>query len=178
NYTDAVSGNTRTNGLLSLTWNGTDLNSNVVADGSYKVWVEFAWASSLTTGKIVTSFSFTKGTATDHQTPANMTNFTGITLDWVPTYVGIEDNQDQQTFSVSPNPVNKQSTINYSLNQLSDVTIGMYDISGKLVRVIYDGNQDAGNYRLPFNSDVKPGVYFVKMYTGKAQHTERILITE
>jgi len=137
-----------------------------------------AWGSSLTTGKTVQSFSFTKGTATDHQTPANLTNFTGITLDWVPTYVGMEENQNQLSFSISPNPANDKSTISYSLNKTEDVTISMYDISGKLVKVIFDQNQDAGNYNLPFYTNVKPGVYFVKMYTGNAQHTERILITE
>jgi len=103
---------------------------------------------------------------------------TGITLDWVPTYVGMEENQNQLSFSISPNPANDKSTISYSLNKTEDVTISMYDISGKLVKVIFDQNQDAGNYNLPFYTNVKPGVYFVKMYTGNAQHTERILITE
>lgn len=178
NYVDAVSGNTRTNGLLTITWNGTDLSTNIVTDGTYKVWVEFAWASSLTTGKTVQSFSFTKGPAADHQTPANMTNFTGITLDWVPLGVGIDENSDQQNFSISPNPVNASSTINYSLLHTEDVTISLYDINGKLVKVLCDQNQTAGNYSLPLSANTKPGVYFVKIYTGRTQHTERILIAE
>jgi flagellar hook assembly protein FlgD len=178
NYIDAMTGNSRaTNGLMTLIWNGTDLSTAVATDGVYKVWIEMAWGSSLTTGKTVQSFSFTKGTATDHQTGAT-TNFTGVTLDWVPTYVGLEENKSELNFSVTPNPVTNQSTINYSLNDMSDVTISLFDINGKRVRVLLDKNQNAGNYNLPFHSDVNPGVYFVKMYTGNTQHTERILITE
>ena len=85
NLVDAVSGATLTShGKLTFTWDGTDVSGSQVADGTYYVWVEMAWASSLTTGKIVTSFPFTKGTSTDHRAPADMTNFTAITLDWTP----------------------------------------------------------------------------------------------
>lgn len=179
NVVDAITGNTRpAPETLTFTWNGTDVSTAVVTDGVYKVWLEMAWASSLTTGKTVQSFSFTKGVAADHQTGAT-TNFTGVTLDWVPTFVGIADNQEKENFSVSPNPINSLSTINYSLNSLSDVTISLYDINGKLVNVILDANQAAGNYNIPLslNDKVKPGIYFVKMYDGKTQHTERVLIS-
>ncbi len=180
NVVDATTGTTRTNGQLTLVWNGTDVSTALVADGTYKVWLEFAFASSLTTGKVTTSFSFTKGVNADHQTPANMTNFTGMTLDWVPTFVGVAENQEKANFTVSPNPVNNQSTINYSLNDYSDVSISLYDISGKLVKVILDENQNAGTYNLPLsmNGTIEPGIYFVKMYTGNTQHTERIIITK
>jgi hypothetical protein len=180
NVVDATTGTTRpAPETLTFTWNGTDAASSaIVTDGVYKVWIEMAWASSLTTGKTVQSFNFTKGVTADHQTGAT-TNFTGVTLDWVPTFVGIADNTEKETFSVSPNPVNSESTINYTLNTLSDVTISLYDISGKLVKIILDDNQAAGNYSLPLalNSKVKSGVYFIKMYTGKTQHTERIMIS-
>jgi hypothetical protein len=85
NTVDATTGATlNTHGTVTFTWNGTNVAGAQVADGIYKVWVEMAWASSLTTGKTTTSFSFTKGTSPDHQTPANLTNFANITLDWVP----------------------------------------------------------------------------------------------
>jgi flagellar hook assembly protein FlgD len=177
---DAISSTTRpAPETLTFTWNGTDVSTAVVTDGTYKVWLEMAWGSSLTTGKTVQSFSFTKGVAADHQTGAT-TNFTGVTLDWVPTFVGIADNQPKETFSITPNPVNSQSTINYSLNELSDVTVGLYDVSGKLVKVLCDENQAAGNHNLPLSlsASVKPGIYFVKMNTGKTQHTQRILVSQ
>jgi len=181
NVVDAITGSTRTaNGAMTFVWNGTDVSATLVADGTYKVWIEFAWASSLTTGKTVEPFSFTKGATADHQTPVSSANITGITLDWVPAGVGIIEKQDKEIFSVSPNPINNQTTINYSLIDLSDVTISLYDVTGKLMTVLSDGNQNAGNYSLPLNlkAKVKPGVYFVKMNTGKTQHTERVLLLE
>lgn len=180
NVVDATTGSTRTvNGAMTLLWNGTDVASAIVADGVYKVWIEFSWASSLTTGKTTQSFSFTKGATADHQLGTATANLTGITLDWAPA-VGISEIQDKEIFSVSPNPITSESTINYSLSALSDVTISLYDICGKLVDVLIDDMQYAGSYSLPLsrNANLKAGIYFVKMNTGKTQHTSRILITE
>ena len=175
---DATSGGTRSaNGALNFSWNGTDVSSTLVADGPYKVWVEFSWASS---GKIVQSFSFTKGTSIDHQTPADLTNLTGIILDWNPSTIGIDENKSNIGLTVSPNPITNQGMIKYHINEFSDVTISLYDLTGKLVYVLFDDNQTAGNYCLPLSSkgNIKSGAYFVKINTGKTQHTERILVIE
>ncbi|MCX6230122.1 MAG: DUF2271 domain-containing protein [Bacteroidetes bacterium] len=178
---DATAGSTRTaNGALSIVWNGTDVAAAVVADGVYKVWVEFAWASS---SKLVTSFSFTKGSVTDHQAPADYTSGTGsltaITLDWVPA-VGVADVQKPADFTIYPNPVTNQSKINYTLTSIADVTISLFDVTGKLINVLFDENQAAGTYSLPISTEgrLTPGVYFVRMNTGRTQHTEKIIITE
>ncbi len=176
NTTDAVTGSTRTsNGALSFIWDGTDVSAAIVTDGPYKVWLEFAWAEN---SKTVQSFSFAKGISADHQTPASTTNFSGITLDWVPTNMGISDNQNKSLFSIYPNPITNQSTINYTLNYLSDVTISIYDINGKLINVLVDENQIPGTYSLPLLLKEKAGIYFVKLYTGKTQQIQRILISE
>jgi hypothetical protein len=180
NVTDATAGTTRpAPETLSFVWNGTDVPAAVVTDGVYKVWFEMAWGSNLVTGKTVQSFSFTKGTSADHQTGAT-TNLTNITIDWVPTATGITANQDKESFSVSPNPLTSESTINYSLNSLSDVTISLFDINGKLVKNLFDDNQSAGNYNihLSLQGKVKPGIYFIKLYTGRTQRTERVIISE
>ena len=179
NVVDAISSTTRlAPETLSFTWNGTNVSAAIVNDGVYKVWLEMAWGSSLTTGKTVQSFSFTKGAVADHQT-ASTTNFTGLVIDWVPATTSIADNEIYIPFSVSPNPVNDKSTINYSLETISDVTISLYDFTGKLIKVLFDDNQAAGIYRFPLSlkENVKAGVYFIRMYTGSKQHVERILIS-
>ncbi len=181
NVVDAITGNTRTaNGPLTFVWNGTNVSSAIVADGIYKVWIEFAWASSLTTGKTVEPFSFTKGLGSDIQTLPNSANLTDITLSWVPAGLGIAEKYETDIFSISPNPVTNQSVINYSLNDLSDITISMYDVTGKLVNVLFDGNQHAGKYSIPLllKGKTVPGIYYLKMYTGKNVKTTRVLIRE
>jgi hypothetical protein len=185
NVVDAITGSTRTtNGALSVVWNGTDVSGTVVANGVYKVWVEFAWGSSQTTGKLFQSFTFTKGATSDHQTPADYTygttgSLTGMTIDWAPA-VGVTENLSSDKFNIFPNPITSQSAVKYSLTELSDVTIGLYDISGKLIDILVDENQNTGNYNLPLSlsGKVNPGVYFIKMNTGKAEHTSKIFIRE
>jgi hypothetical protein len=105
NVIDAVTGSTlTTHGTITFLWNGTNVAGTVVQDGSYFVWLEMAWASSLTTGKTVNSFPFTKGATTFNSTPASTTNFSSIALDWTPLSTGIEGTMESKDINVYPNP--------------------------------------------------------------------------
>ncbi|NVN95699.1 MAG: DUF2271 domain-containing protein [Bacteroidetes bacterium] len=176
NVVDATTGATvSAHQTESITWNATDVTGATVADGDYKLWIQMAWSNN---NGPTYSIAFTKNATAAHITPADQTNYTGMVLDWTPNTAGIAENQNQSTFTVTPNPVTSQSSINYSLKELTDVTIGLYDVTGKLINVLFDDNQTAGNYSLSLASEekLKPGTYFVKMNTGKTQHTERVLI--
>jgi hypothetical protein len=176
NVVDAATGVTQTvHQTFTINWNATNVSAALVPDGTYQVWMQMADQNVNGATNYVT---FTKGTSAVHLTPANSGNFTNLVLDWVPTFVGIDENAEKVNFSIAPNPVTSQSIIKYALNGTEDVTISLYDINGKLVKVLCDRNQTAGNYCLSLSARVKPGVYFVKMYTGRTQHVERILITE
>lgn len=176
NVVDATTGSTRTSHqTFTISWNATNVSAALVPDGDYQVWMQMADQN---VNGATNSVTFTKGTSAVHLTPANSGNFTNLVLDWVPTFVGIDENAEKVNFSVTPNPVTSQSTINYTLNQTEDVTISMYDVNGKLEKILCDQNQSAGNYSLPLSTKVNPGIYFVKMYTGKTQYVEKVLITE
>jgi len=82
NTVDAVTGATLTShAQRACTWNGKNVNGNVVGDGIYKVCMEFTENDG--TGKYAT-FSFTKSTSADNQSPANKSNFSNISLIWTP----------------------------------------------------------------------------------------------
>lgn len=67
NTVDATTGATlHSHGAFSFSWNGKDINENVVGDGTYRVCVEFTEHDG--TGKIA-KFAFTKGTVIDTQNP-------------------------------------------------------------------------------------------------------------
>jgi hypothetical protein len=106
NLVDATTGATlATHGVVSLIWNGTDVSGNVVPDGTYNVWVEMAWDASLTTGKTVTSYSFTKGAVSFTSTPPNTANFLGTNITWTPsTPTSIENDMQNDDIRVYPNP--------------------------------------------------------------------------
>jgi len=82
NKTDAVTGATRTgHGTIYATWNGTDTNKKVVADGTYKIWMEMTENES--TGAN-TSFTFVKGAAAENKTAPDAAYFSNINSSWMP----------------------------------------------------------------------------------------------
>jgi len=82
NATDASTSATRSSyKSIALTWNGTDTNGNVVADGSYKVCFELTDKSS--SGNY-SSFNFTKGATEQTETPTSVPSFSNITIKWMP----------------------------------------------------------------------------------------------
>ena len=82
NTVDASTGATLTgHGTVTCSWNGKDVNENVVGDGSYKVCMEFTESDA--TGKFA-YFNFTKGTTADTQSPAAQSNFSSVSIKWTP----------------------------------------------------------------------------------------------
>ena len=82
NTIDAATGATRLgHGTIYATWDGTDVSKKVVADGTYKVWMEMTDAAS---AGAFTSFNFVKGAAAQTITPADGAHFSGITSSWMP----------------------------------------------------------------------------------------------
>ena len=63
-----------------------------------------------------------------------------------------------------PNPFNPSTTIKYSIKFDSYVTLRIYDVTGKLVRTLIDGNIPAGNKQFIFDGkDLPSGVYFYNL---------------
>jgi hypothetical protein len=133
NTVDATSGATlTTHGTVSFIWNGTDISGNVVPDGTYNVWVEMAWASSLTTGKSVNSYSFSKGPAPFSSTPAGTTNLTGINLNWTPGSSAVANEMQNDDVRLFPNPTNGLLNIDFKKAAMA-CTIQVINDAGVLV---------------------------------------------
>lgn len=82
NTTDAVTSATlSSHGVRTCTWNGTDVSGNVVADGTYKLCMEFTESNG--TGKFA-SFAFDKDGSAHQLTPAATSNFSDISIKWTP----------------------------------------------------------------------------------------------
>lgn len=68
-----------------------------------------------------------------------------------------------------PNPFNPSTTIEFSLPVASKITVKVYNLLGQTVKVLYDGNKGAGNYKMNWNSDdysggsVSSGIYFYEL---------------
>ena len=82
NVVDAVSGATRAqHAAHSLEWDGTDVNGAPVADGIYRVYVEFTEKNGAGPW---TSIEFTKGSSPVTITPGDLAAFTGQHISYTP----------------------------------------------------------------------------------------------
>lgn len=93
------------------------------------------------------------------------------------TNVGMTEASPNNLFSIYPNPSDGNSTISYSLVEQSDVQIQMYDLSGRLVKNIFTGEQQAGDYSQPLDSEsLEAGTYLVQMIVGDKVSTQKLVV--
>jgi hypothetical protein len=83
----------------------------------------------------------------------------------------------EMNLAAYPNPSDGSSTIKYSVDAPSQVKIVVYDINGRLVKVLADKKQEAGVYTLPWNnSELAQGTYVVTaLKNGVAKQVIKIV---
>jgi len=76
-----------------------------------------------------------------------------------------------------PNPFNASTTISYSLPEQEDVRIDIYNILGRRVATLFDGEQQAGNHEIVWRADEYPsGVYFARLSAGTRSENIKMLL--
>ncbi len=78
-----------------------------------------------------------------------------------------------------PNPFNSTVTVQYSLPEMGNVHIQVYDALGREVAVLTDGNRPAGHHTLSWNADVlSSGTYFIQMTAGNYTNVESVTLVK
>ena len=86
-----------------------------------------------------------------------------------------------------PNPFNPETWIPYQLAADAEITIRIYDTSGKIVRTLFSGHQVSGYYlnrgqaahwngKNEFGEQVASGVYICELTTPRFQQTKRLVV--
>ena len=76
-----------------------------------------------------------------------------------------------------PNPFNPTTTINYQLPENGLVTIKVYDMLGKEVATLVDGNRTAGYHNVTFDaSRLTSGIYIYTINAGKFIQSKKMLL--
>ncbi len=76
-----------------------------------------------------------------------------------------------------PNPFNASTLIRYSLPQASDVRITIYDILGRRVETLVQGEQPAGYHQITWDArDQSSGMYFYKIQAGEYSETKKMVL--
>jgi len=65
-----------------------------------------------------------------------------------------------------PNPFNSSTIIKYRLFKKSNIKLSVYDVSGKLVKILLNEEQNTGNYSITWSTgNINSGVYFIKLFS-------------
>jgi len=69
--------------------------------------------------------------------------------------------------STSPNPFTQQTTVSFNLKTAGKTHLAVYDITGKVVAILVNGNLPAGKHTIPFKSGETPaGSYILQLQHG------------
>ncbi len=81
-----------------------------------------------------------------------------------------------------PNPFNPSTTIVFGLEKPGMVSLRIYDVSGRLVSVLVDGDREALRYSETWDgrdlrgNDVASGVYFYRLITPEFERTRKMTL--
>jgi len=99
---------------------------------------------------------------------------------YCPANVGITKNTNPVSFSILsnyPNPFNPTTTIQFSVSTMTIASLGIYDISGRLVETLVRGDFEAGEHEVIWNAvNHSSGIYFVELTSGKNRSVQKLVL--
>lgn len=184
NVVNAVTGSTLPNHQThTITWDGKNAAGALAEDGTYQIWVEYTSTNSSTNGNAGPSMTaeFTKGTTTQHQTPANTTYFQNIVVDWAPfTTTAIDQLPAEHLFKMTPNPSSGRINFRLNIEKKSLVTVNLYSLSGNR-EILF--NEIALSGELTFSRDfstgtanLPKGIYLVEVIANGDRQVQKLVI--
>ncbi len=106
-------------------------------------------------------------------------------LEWSPP-VGVGDSGPPLRVSFLqppvPNPAQSTTRVSYSIARTGPVTLGVYDVRGRLVRGLVDGERPAGNEAVSWDGTrdsggrLGPGLYFVRLAEPGILETRKLIL--
>ncbi|MFA6198543.1 MAG: T9SS type A sorting domain-containing protein [Patescibacteria group bacterium] len=78
--------------------------------------------------------------------------------------------------SIAPNPINSTSILRFSLPSARSVTLGVYDLAGRLIAMPYENRQfDAGAHDVAYSPRTS-GIYFLRFTAGNQTSTQKLIV--
>ncbi len=77
-----------------------------------------------------------------------------------------------------PNPFNSSTMIPFTLDGTRDVSMGLFNISGRQIAELMNGSKEAGNHLISLDADalgLSSGVYYLKLSSGVNTAKQKIL---
>jgi len=91
-----------------------------------------------------------------------------------------DKNVTLKIFSLSqnyPNPFNPTTSIQYTINSLQFVKLGIYDVLGREIATLVNEEKTIGNYEVEFDgSNLSSGIYFYRIQAGNFTATKKLIL--
>lgn len=145
----------------------TEINDNLyIPDVEPENWKNHnTWLTQLTTG------------GTGFGTPSLKWSYSNSALGWIPSSIaiaplddsaGVEEKTNPKNLiynlQFSRNPFRYATNISYTLPVESNVSLFVYDATGRMLRVLTNERKNPGTYSIPINAkDLSTGVYFITL---------------
>jgi len=104
---------------------------------------------------------------------SNLTTMSVINLTdkFLPTAVSLSN--------AYPNPFNPVTMLTYDVPSDMVVSMGIYDVRGRLVDELVNGMREQGRYEVTWNADQhSSGVYMIKMTAGSAVQIQKVMLVK
>ena len=82
-----------------------------------------------------------------------------------------------QIYSISPNPVINQFTVEFSIPIESIVAIKLFDLSGRVVHNLTEQRLSEGTHSMIFNTNLNTGIYLCNIAANGSTATTKLVIT-
>lgn len=88
-----------------------------------------------------------------------------------------EKGNNIRSIRLYPNPMNNSATVDLNLDEPSEVTVIVYDITGKVAVNIFTGEMNSGNNTIKINtSEIPAGIYFTTIVSNNVKKTLKTVI--
>ena len=76
-----------------------------------------------------------------------------------------------------PNPFNPATNISYSITEVGNVNLTVYDMLGREIYLLYNDTQMPGYHTISWDaSEQSSGIYFVKIISGEYVSTQKLVL--
>lgn len=127
---------------------------------------------SIALGNSAQGYSFTS--------PVVHAGATNVNINLVPTAIEQTGSNLPAKYSLNqnyPNPFNPTTQISYQLKSARNVRLTVYDITGRVVAVLVNQRQSAGEHVITFNGDyLSSGIYFYRLRAGNFTSTRKMVL--
>jgi hypothetical protein len=94
------------------------------------------------------------------------------------TPLDVTTTADNLNFSAYPNPYRDQISIRFNLENPSNVNLSVFDVNGRLVKVLFTGDEVSGEKNYKFSAKemgLASGAYIVKLNVNGAETSQKVL---